>query len=496
VSDRPPAAVRETHTAVLWFDADRVHKMKKPVDLGFCDFTTVERRRLACEREVRLNRRLSPEVYEGVETLLDPAGRVREYMVAMRRMPADRSLAALLRAGEPVDDELRAVARRLAAFHEVAARGPEIDREGTVEALVGRWRGVLDGLRRDAVGLVDDGAVDRLDAEVSAFLAGRAPLLEARRTAGLIVDGHGDLIADDVYCLPTGPVLLDCLEFDDRLRYVDVLDDAAFLAMDLERIGGPTPARSFLDLYTEFAGDPAPDALRHHYVAYRAAVRAAVTAVRVGQGGPGADDVPALVALAAAHLEAGRVRLVLVGGLPGTGKTTLAGGVADRLGATLVSSDRVRKEMSGLTPTEPARAAYRDGLYRPEQTEATYRELLHRAEELLGRGETVVLDASWSAEAHRRAAADLAVRAHAELAALRCEVPRAVADQRIRDRRGSASDATPLVAAVMAADADPWPEATTIDTAAPLEVSVDNALGAVRRPVPHGSWTEVVPAGP
>lgn len=489
--DRLEPGVRETHTAILWFAGDRVHKMKKPVNLGFCDFTDLEQRREACHREVALNRRLSPEAYLGVETLLGPDGQPCDYYVLMRRMPADRSLAALVRAGEPVDDHLRAVARRLAAFHSSAGRGLAVEREGSLEAARRRWDGVLDGLRRHAGTILPADVVELVAAAAATFLDGRGPLLERRRAQGRLVDGHGDLLADDVFCLPDAPVILDCLEFDDHLRFVDGLDDAGFLAMDVERLGGPEPADRFLALYAEFSADPAPPALRDFFVAYRAAVRAAVTCIRVDQGGDDAGLARQLLALSQSHLEAAKVRLVLVGGLPGTGKSTVAGGLADRLGATLLSSDRVRKELAGRTPSDPAGAEYRDGLYRPEHTAATYAELLARAEVLLGRGETVVLDASWTAASHRDAAAAVAARSRSDLVALRCEAPRALADERIRARRGSASDATPLVAAVMSADSDPWPEAAVVDTSGPAEASVRSALAEVRSPHRHAAWTVV-----
>ena len=488
-----PAGVRETHTAVLWFVGDRVHKLKKRVDLGFCDFTTVEARRVACEREVALNARLSPEVYLGVETLLDPAGVVAEHFVLMRRMPAERSLGALVRAGVPVGDELRAIARRLAGFHAVARRGAEVTREGRVEALAGRWRDVLDGLRRHARRLLDAEEVAQVADLATRFLAGRGALFDVRCEAGRIVDGHGDLLADDVFCLGMGPVLLDCLEFDDRLRYVDALDDAAFLAMDLEHHGGAALGDRFLDLYGEFSGDRWPTALAHHYRAYRAATRAAVTCVRVDQGGPGAEEARDLLALARRHLEAGRVRLILVGGLPGTGKSTVADGLADRLGAVVVSSDPLRKQLAGLPPTEPAGAGYGEGLYRAEHTAATYEAMRARAAELLARGESVVLDASWTDAEERGRAVRLAEDAAAELTCLECRAPREITEPRIRNRRGSASDATPLVAAVMSLDADPWPEAVAIDTAGPAEGAIDLAVAEVLTPHRHADWTVVGP---
>jgi uncharacterized protein len=486
-----PAGVRETHTAVLWFLGERVHKLKKPVDLGFCDFTTVDARREACEREVTLNSRLSPEVYLGVETLLDPDGAVADHFVLMRRMPAERSLGALVRAGARVDDELRAVARRLADFHSVARRGPEVTREGRVEALTRRWRGVLDGLHRHAGQVLDPEDVARVADLATRFLAGREPLFDARGAAGRVVDGHGDLLADDVFCLRMGPVLLDCLEFDDRLRFLDTLDDAGFLAMDLEHHGGAALGDRFLELYGEFSGDRWPVTLAHHYRAYRAATRAEVTCVRVDQGGPGAEEARDLLALARRHLEAGQVRLVLVGGLPGTGKSTVAHGLADHLGAVVVSSDSLRKELAGLTPTEPAAAGYGEGLYRAEHKAATYAAMRARAADLLARGESVVLDASWTDVEERAQATALAAEAHAELTCLECRAPQEITEPRIRNRRGSASDATPLVGAVMSLDADPWPEATVIDTVGPAEASIDLAVEEVHTPHRHAGWTVV-----
>lgn len=486
-----PARVRETHTAVLWFLGDRVHKLKKPVDLGFCDFTTVAARREACEREVALNARMSPEAYLGVETLLGPDGEVVDHLVLMRRMPADRSLAALVRSGVRVDDQLRAVARRLTTFHAVARRGPEVTREGRADAVARRWRGVLDGLQRHAGQLLDQDDVERVASLATRFLAGRRALFDDRCMSERIVDGHGDLLADDVFCLRMGPVFLDCLEFDDRLRYVDTLDDAAFLAMDLEHQGGPALGERFLELYGEYSGDRWPVALAHHYRAYRAATRAAVACVRADQGGPGADEARDLLGLARRQLEAGQVRLILVGGLPGTGKTTVADGLGDRLGAVVISTDPLRKELAGLSPTDSAAAGYGEGLYRAEHTAATYATARERAAELLARGESVVLDASWSDAEERDRASDLARLAHAELTCLECRAPREVTEPRIRRRRGSASDATPLVAAVMSLDADPWPEATVIDTAGPAEAAIELAVAEVHHPTPHSGWTVV-----
>jgi uncharacterized protein len=314
-------------------------------------------------------------------------------------------------------------------------------------------------------GALDEDLLAEIERLTRDFLSGRAPLFASRVAGGRILDGHGDLLADDIFLLDDGPRVLDCLEFDDRLRWLDGLDDIAFLAMDLERLGAPELGGLLLDRYAEHTGDPAPGSLREHYLAYRAFVRARVACLRHVQGdGSAAEDAARYAGIAVRHLRRGRVRLMVVGGLPGTGKSTLAGQLADELGAVLLSSDRVRKELAGIDPLAHAAAPYRGGIYATEHTARTYDELLRRAEQLLGRGESVVLDASWTQPAARKQAQTVAKRTHSQLVPLRCDAPAELAERRIRSRTGSMSDADAAIAAAMAADTTPWPDATTIDT--------------------------------
>ncbi|GAA3434918.1 AAA family ATPase [Kutzneria kofuensis] len=464
------AAVRETHCATVFFTGDRAYKVKKPVNLGFLDFTTPQARRDACHREVRLNRRIAPDVYLGVAEVRDPAGVPCEWIVVMRRMPAERSLTRLLADGVDVHDELRQVARQIAAFHAEADRGPLIDQVALIEGLRERWTANLSELVPFRDGPLDADVLAEITDLVDRYLAGRRPLLEARAHAGAACDGHGDLIADDIFCLPDGPRVLDCLEFDDRLRWVDALDDTAFLAMDLERLGRPDLGAWFLDCYAEFSGADRCATLAHHYIAYRAVVRSKVACLRHAQGVAGQDDqARQLAALALRHLRTAEPRLVLVGGRPGTGKSTVAGRLADELGAVLVQSDRVRKEMAGITPEAGAAAAWEEGIYGVASTERTYREMVRRAELLLGRGETVVLDASWRTAAHREMARVVATGTSSRIVELVCQAPDDVADARIRTRATTAhaSDATPEIAALVARKFDPWPEADAVDTGSP-----------------------------
>ncbi len=286
-------------------------------------------------------------------------------------------------------------------------------------------------------------------------------------------------MADDIFCLDDGPRVLDCIEFDDDLRLGDALADVAFLAMDLEDLGRPDLAELFLAAYREHAADVWPATLAHHDVAYRAQVRAKVTAIRAQQGdGEAADHARRLLGLALAHLEAGRVRLILIGGLPATGKSTLAEGVAASFPAVVLRSDVIRKELAGLPSTAHAPAAFGAGIYDEAMTARTYDSMLQRARTALAHGESVILDASWTDPRWRRAARQLADRTYADLVQLCCVAPAAVTHERLHRRAGTddPSDATPAVATAMRDALAEWPEATTIDTSLTLADSVAAAL--------------------
>ncbi len=474
--------VRETHCAVVFFLGDRAYKVKKPVNLGFLDFTTAEARRAVCHRELELNRRLAPDVYLDVAELTDGSGVPREWILVMRRMPQDRRLSTLVENGINVNNELRALAKMLAAFHAKAIRSQEIDQAGTARGLGRRWSNNFDELRSFRGDPIDPSMLDEAAERSMRYLRGRNTLFDSRVQRGLTCDGHGDLIADDIFCLTDGPRALDCLEFDDHLRWVDGVDDAAFLAMDLERIGAPGLGTLFLDFYSEFAPGPRTLSLEHHYIAYRAVVRAKVAALRFRQGVDGqADLARALTGIAVTHLRAGEPRLILVGGLPGTGKSTLAGRLADELHAVVLRSDRIRKENQHLAPESPAAADWLTGIYRPETTAETYGTLLHRSRELLCVGETVVLDASWRDEQWRCKARQLASECSSLITELRCEAPAPVAVERLRRRIGTGdpSDADIAIARQMAQSFAAWPESVTIDTGASLERSIEKSRTAI-----------------
>ena len=473
-------AVAETHSGLVFFAGDRAFKLKKAVDLGFLDFTSRERRLAACTREVELNRRLAPDVYLGVADVLDADGEPCDHLVVMRRMPAERRLSTLVLDGARVDGVLDDLARLIAAFHAVAARSDAADRAAGPDALAARWAANTAGLEPFAGRFVDGSMVQTVDQLAARYIAGRASLFAERIENGRACDAHGDLLADDIFCLDDGPRVLDCLEFDDALRLDDALADVAFLAMDLERLGRPDLAELFLAAYRAAAGDMWPASLAHHHIAYRAQVRAKVSAIRAEQGvNDAAPKAQRLLELSLAHLEAGRVRLVLVGGLPATGKSTLARGIGERSGALVIRSDVLRKERAGLAPHERAAASYQQGIYSRDATAATYADLLRRAEHALQRGQTVVLDASWTDDTHRVGARQLADETASDLVELRCVAPADITAARIVARAATGSDPSDAdrpIATAMAAIADPWPTAITIDTTADPDNVLREAL--------------------
>lgn len=472
--------VVETHSAVLFFAGDRVYKAKKALDLGFLDHTTLAARLAVCRREVELNRRLAPDVYLGVADLVGPDGAISEHLVVMRRLPEDRSLTNCLLAGEDVDDALRDIAHAIATLHARAAvTGPSRQLAST-ESVRGNWNQSFAQLHALTGADVDPTVAERIEVLVERYLAGRDDLFAHRIAEGCVVDGHGDLQADDIYLMPDGPRILDCIEFGDRYRISDSLSDVAFLAMDLERLGHPDLGRRFLDVYRDLAAGTWPPSLAHHYIAYRAHVRAKVRALRQIQSGRPADPgVAARMDLALAHLERARVRLVLVGGLPGTGKSTIAEALADEIDAIVLRTDDVRRRM-------PSQAADVDR-YQPESVRAVYVEMLGEAEQLLRLGRHVVLDATWQFADIREEARRVALATSSDLTELVCDAPGDLAVRRIvrrQDRGDDPSEATAAVASAMATRFAPWPEARMLDTVVTVPQTTRHALAAVGWPRP------------
>ncbi|MEV0029999.1 AAA family ATPase [Nocardia sp. NPDC050793] len=474
-----PAQVHETHTGLVLLYGERAYKVKKPITTDFLDFGTPALRERACARELELNRRMAPDVYLGVAHLTDPEGGVAEPVLVMRRMPEDRRLSNILTDVAAHERELTPLVELLVRFHRLAGRGPEVDRAGTAGALRERWQTLLHPLREEPA--VAAHLPERIDHLATRYIDGRIPLFDNRIAEARIVDGHGDLLAQDIFALPDGFRVLDCLDFDDRLRHLDCLDDIAFLAMDFEFLGYPELGVRLLDDYLRATGDSAPMSLRSHYIAYRATVRGKVDLIRLRQGDDDArEHADRHLRIALEHLERAAVRLALVGGLPGTGKSTVARRLAAATGATMLSTDRIRTELAAARILTGESGDFGAGKYSPANKARVYNELLDRARALLASGVSVILDASWVDEGERRRAAELAEQTRSDLVQLRCTCPRELAAGRLRERPSGDSEATPAIAEAMVATAAPWSGTTDLDTATPIDDTVA---------VAHRAWS-------
>lgn len=453
--------MRQTHLSVVFLAGGFAYKLKKPVRFGFVDYGTLERRRHFCEEEVRLNRRLAPKVYLGVVPVgRGPAGGLRfegegepvEWAVKMERLPEERTLRALLRGEEAGAAEVEALGRTVAAFHARAEAGPQVHAFGRFEVVA---RNALDNFAESAprVGTTVHPVVfERFRGLTEGALARLEPLIRSRAERGVPRDTHGDLRLDHVYFLPgrPDPVVVDCIEFNEALRFADPVADASFLAMDLASEGRRDLAAPFVETYFAAREDEEGRVLLPLYVAYRAAVRGKVEGLGLAEKEiPGPQRVGAL-ARSRAHWLLGlgvledpprRPCLVLVGGLPGTGKSTVARALAERAGFEAIRTDVVRKELAGLAPDAPAWAAFGEGIYSTVWTERTYEECRLRAERLLFEGGRVVVDANFREERFRADFLDAAVRCGVPGVLLVCTAPAEEVRRRLATRRGDASDA-------------------------------------------------------
>ncbi|MCO5165432.1 MAG: AAA family ATPase [Planctomycetes bacterium] len=472
--------VVQTHISVVFLAGERVYKLKKPVDLGFVDYSTLDRRRACCEAEVALNRRLAPDVYLGVLPITARRGRLRlggspraalEWAVVMRRLPDDRTLAALVEADRADADLLARLGARLAAFHLGARGGPEVARWARFDAVAGNCRDNVRDVRPLVGAAVSAAALDRVARLTELRLSELRPVIEAR--AGRARDGHGDLRLEHVH-VPEDPaappLVIDCVEFNDALRAGDPASDVAFLAMELERAARPDLAHALTRAWQAAADDPGAAAVLPFYVAYRAMVRAKVDGFTARAAEvPDAQRARAvararahvLLALGALSPPAHRPALVLVTGLPGTGKSVLAGALARAADLVWVRADEVRKALgreAGVTSSRGG--AWGEGLYAPGWSDRTYARCLHLAEWATFEGRRVVVDACFASEARRRAFLDAARAWGVPALVLHLEAPGEVARARLDARGPDPSDADRDTHDRMAATWEPFGAAT------------------------------------
>jgi aminoglycoside phosphotransferase family enzyme/predicted kinase len=433
----------ETHISWVFLTDAYAYKLKKPVRFEFVDFSTVELRHGACQAELRLNRRLAPDVYIDVLPITqDPSGffklngrgQVVDWVVKMRRLPAHTALDVLLRENRLAPDGAAAIATHLTDFY-ASLLPKSLSPEDYHQALDRH-------IRANGVTLLESLPAERprlrrLLSSQLRFLNVQSELIAKRVTTGRIVDGHGDLRPEHIF-LDGHPAVIDCIEFSDELRTVDMADELSFLAMECRRLGDGRVGETVLAQYERVSKDEVPEPLLAFYGGYRAFVRAKVALLRDQQ--LEAKVSPAATGLIRQYFDLadsyadklGPPVVLIVGGLMGTGKSTLAAKLSETLGVDSISTDLVRHSILGPSNVP---ANYGEGHYQPDMRSRVYDELLRQAGEQLEDRQSIILDGTFLTGSLRRRAYDLGYRHGAVSLHVQCTCPRQIACARIQHRR-------------------------------------------------------------
>jgi aminoglycoside phosphotransferase family enzyme/predicted kinase len=451
----------ETHISWVILTGDLAYKVKKPVELGFLDFSALQDRRRYCEEELRVNRRTAPELYlavvpigmgpHGARVGLEPAV---EYAVQMRQFPHAARLDRCLMAGRLQAEDMQALASTIARFHEVLPPRQKSDAAFEIDRAVKPARNNFTHLDPAAF---DDEAQQRL-AVIEAWTLQQAetlaPLFEARARQGAVRECHGDLHLENLLLQDGRFIPFDAIEFNPNLRWIDVANDIAFLVMDLMARSRPDFAYAVLNGWLEQIGDYDSLSVMRFYLVYRSMVRAVVMAIRQRQGGaqPAASarlDAGRYVELAAELVDTPPASLYLMHGFSGSGKTWRSQRLVYRLPALRVRSDLERKRLQGLTAAQEKAGIIGSGLYGPEVSDLTYRTLYRHCETGLRAGFDMIADATFLRGKYRRWFLELAESLGADLKIVDCSAPQAVLRERIRERAARQQDASDADIAVL-----------------------------------------------
>jgi uncharacterized protein len=447
-----------THVSLLFITDNFVYKIKKPVDLGFLNFTTLDRRRFYCEEEVRLNRRLCPDVYLGVVQLREsaagitfhPHGRIVEYAVKMRRLPEDRMLDRLLRENKVDEADIREIAGVIARFHSTAETSDEINSFGSIATITANWE---ENFRQvaDFVGIT----IRAMDLElirewIGAFIKEQHNLFNDRVAGGFIRDCDGDIHAGNI-CLADKVYIFDCIEFNKRFRYIDTAAEIAFLAMDFDYHNNSNFAGVFVDSYIASSGDTGVITVLDFYKIYRAFVRGKVESFRLHDRQIPHHEKAVARETANRHFRLAvgyTIRrklppgLLIFSGLMGTGKSTLAAELAFELGLETARSDVIRKQIANIPESEHSQYRFGEGIYSGEFTHATYDKMLQASEKVLRSGRSIVIDASCSRKSDREQFRALAQRLSVPLHIIHTTCTDELANSRLNERMEHGLDAS------------------------------------------------------
>lgn len=440
----------QTHISFLFITDNFVYKIKKPVDFGFLNFTTLDRRRFYCDEEVRLNRRLCPDMYLGVVEIresptgivIDGEGRIIDYAVKMKRLPEERMLHRLLAEEKVTDEDMRRIARTIAEFHRIAERSEEIDSYGSIENISRNWEENFQQLTEFIDITLSKNDLRIIREWVKDFIGQNRPLFAERVTKGFIRECDGDIHSENI-CLTDKVYVFDCIEFNKRFRYSDTAADVAFLLMDLDYHGKSSFSSTLLDEYQAATGDRQLPALLDFYKTYRAVVRGKVESFRLNDPNMTEEEKKNASGKAKLYFRLARgyilrrrltPSLIITCGLMGSGKSVIASALAFELGIGTVAADAVRKEISGLPANLRDRSDYGQGIYTPAFNEATYRELLNRSEKSLISGQSIVVDATFRHKSDRARFRSLAEKLGVPFIIILTSCPDKIIKRRLDDR--------------------------------------------------------------
>lgn len=448
--------IMQTHISWVILTGDYAYKIKKPVNLGFLDFTSLEARRRFCEEELRLNRRFAPRIYLGVVPItggnhgprMDGSGPALEYAVKMREFPQAALLSAMLGRNAITPGLLQTLAAIIADFHAIA---PSAIATPGVNTGVGALAPALDNFRQMLPLLQDSAdiaAAEKLQAWTLHEHHLHASLFTQRLAAGRVRECHGDLHLGNIALIDDRPTPFDCIEFDPVLRWIDVMSEVAFVVMDLEAQQRRDLAGAFLNAYLEASGDYSGLAVLRFYLVYRAMVRLKIALIRARQQGTGMRACRDYLKLASGCCDERRGAVIITHGPPGSGKTTLTQQAIAALGALRVRSDIERKRLHGLSALEPSGSGIGSGMYDATATASTYRQLARHARSVSAAGWPVIVDATFLKHAQRAEFRALAAELGVPFVIASFEAAPEALRARVAARAahgGDASEATPAV---------------------------------------------------
>ena len=442
--------VEETHISRVFLTGDFVYKMKKPVDFGFLDYTTLGKRHHYCKQEVLLNNRLSANVYLEVVSIteepggyaLNGLGKPVEYVVKMRQLPKEKTMLRLLRRGEFTLNMLRDLVQVLVRFYEKTDRGPEIDAMGSRELI---WVNIEEDFVQTSPfvpTILDREKFSDLHLRVRTFLNSQAEIFDRRIKSGCIRDCHGDLRLGHIYFTDSISII-DCIEFNERFRYGDLASDLAFLGMDLDYNGFAHIGQKLFAEYAQSADDPEIFLILDFYKCYRAHVRCKVECLRYGTGGLPGPEAASVKARARSYFELAwryadtfsRQTIWIVCGLSGSGKSTIAAELARLMNLKFIRSDVTRKRLFGLSPEQEVVKPFGESIYSPAASDKTYEHLLLEARKEMSRGRSVILDATFGRIRYRVLARRLAEELEANVIFIECRCGLPVLRQRLSERQ-------------------------------------------------------------